>query len=111
MIKNTLFNKHGVCYIDSILKVKIKVLKIGWKNISELKHPELEGQILQLVKTLQYPIQVWQSKNDKAVKIYYLKINKKYFCAICKHYNKQGFLITAYYTYKIKGDKKIWPKK
>lgn len=109
--RSTIFNKNGICYIKSVLKSRIKILKIGWDNISKAKHPELDGKITELIRVLQNPTQIWQSKIDKQVKLYYLKINKKYFCAICRHYNKQGFLITAYYTYKIKGNKKLWPKK
>jgi len=110
LIKNPLFDKQGICYVESILKVKIKILAIGWNNISKIKHPELKNKIFELIKALQNSTQIWESKRDKQVKLYYLKVKKKYLCAICKHYNKHGFLITAYYTYKIKGDKRIWPK-
>ena len=107
-----IFNEKGICYILSYLDVKIKILEIGWNNISKLKHPELENKFWELTKTLIKPTLVRQSKKDKQVYLYYLKLNKKYFCAICKHYNnKEGFLITAYYTYKPEGAKKIWPKK
>lgn len=110
MVDTSIFDKYGICYIESILKVKIKILAISWNNISKIKHPELKNKISELIKALQKPAQIWESKRDKQVKLYYLKVKKKYFCAICKHYDKHGFLITAYYTYKIKGDKKIWPK-
>lgn len=111
LTKNTVFDKNGICYIESVLKSKIKILKRGWDNIAKIKHPELNGKLTELIKTLQESKEIWQSKSDKQVKLYYLKIKKKYFCVICKHYNNHGFLITAYYTYKIKGNKKIWPKK
>lgn len=105
-----IFNQDGVCYVKSFLGIQIKILKVGWNNISKLKHPDLENKFHELVKILIQPTQIWQSKNDKQVFLYYFKINKKYFCAICKHYNHQGFLITAYYTYKPRGLKKTWTK-
>jgi len=101
-------------YIKSVLGVKIKIINVGWDHVVT-KHPELAKSFNELVLTLQKASQVYTGKIDPRIYLYYLKVQSdqknKYLCAVCKHYNGQGFLITAYYTYKLQGKKIIWPKK
>jgi hypothetical protein len=100
---------QGEMRVRSALGQMIKVLKIGWEHIV-VKHPDLKDKFGELVQTIEKPEAVMTSKIDSAVHLYYRHtIEKKYFCAICRHYNGEGFLITAYYTYHIKGERKVWP--
>lgn len=101
--------QNEVIFIKSVLNVKIKILKIGWLHIYQ-KHSELESHFDLLVACLENADEVWTSKQDAKVCLYYKQVDKKYICAICKHYNGDGFLITAYYTYKLQGQEKIWSK-
>lgn len=96
-------------YIKSILNIRIKILKIGWLYICQ-KHRDLENQFDLLENCLKDTDEIWESKQNTEVYLYYKKINQKYICAVCKHYNGDGFLITAYLTYKLQGKKKIWSK-
>lgn len=105
-----IFDRDNVCYLISVLGKRIKIMRIGWENISEQKHTELAGKFSSVTNTIRLADEVWLSKTDPDAYLYYAKTNQKYICAICKHYNKEGFLITAYYTYKIQGVKKVWPK-
>jgi hypothetical protein len=42
------------------------------------------------------------SREDDCVLLYYAPYGKYYFCAVCRHLNGDGFLITAYLTDRIK---------
>ena len=101
--------KEDSTYIKSTIDIQIKILKIGWINICQ-KHPELKKNFNLLVDCLKNGDEVWNSKQNSNVCLYYKKINKKFICAVCKHYNGDGFLITAYFTYKLQGKEKIWQK-
>ena len=49
------------------------------------------------------------SKIDKEIFLYYKKLDKLY-CAVARHLNGIGFLITAYPTDKVKEGDSIWKK-
>lgn len=100
---------QDIIYIKSILNVDIKVLKIGWMYICQ-KHEDLKENFNRFKKCLEDSDEIWISKQDPTAHMHYKRINKKYICAVCKHYNGDGFLITAYLTYKLQGKKKIWSK-
>jgi len=100
----TIFSEKEI-YIKSSLGIKIKILNIGWQNIVT-KHPELKSAFNELIETLTKSKTIRKSKIDNKIYLYYYKIkDKKYLCAVCRHYNGKGFLITAYYTYKLQGKK------
>ncbi len=101
--------EENIVFVQSVLKVKIKILKNGLEYIYQ-KHPELDNQSAMIQECLKDAEEIWTSKQDKSVFLYYKRINQKYICVVCKHYNGDGFLITAYFTYKLQGDKKICPK-
>jgi len=100
---------ENVIYLKSVLDVNIKILKIGWLFICQ-KHKDLKDRFDLLQSCLENADEIWLSRQDPQVYLYYKNINKKHICAVCKHYNSQGFLITAYFTYKLQGKKKLWPK-
>ena len=102
--------KNELEFVESSLKIKIKILKTGWKHIC-LKHPDLQGNFKILKECIESSEIVRRSKQDKQVYLYYKKVNGKYICAVCKHYNGDGFLITAYYSYRLQGKKILWQKK
>lgn len=98
-----------IVYIQSVLDKRIKILPQGLMHIYQ-KHVELKKKAKIFVNCLKASDEVWLSKQDSKVFLYYKRVNKKYICVICKHYNGEAFLITAYYTYKLQGKKKIWSK-
>lgn len=59
--------------------------------------------------TLESPDEIRQSKIDKNVFLYYKKFDRLY-CVVVKHFEKEGFLITAYPTDKVKEGDVIWAK-
>jgi hypothetical protein len=98
-----------VIYIKSVLEVEVKILRVGLEYIYQ-KHIDLKNDFQAVVDCLRFTDEVWLSKQDPKVHLYYKKINQKYICVVCKHYNSDAFLITAYYTYKLQGKERVWLK-
>jgi len=42
--------------------------------------------------------------------IYYKRFGTYYLCVVAKHLNNEGFIITCYFTKKIKEGEEIWKK-
>ncbi len=69
-----------------------------------LKHPEMSNRLEEIKDFLINPNIVVESKTDKNVNVYY-KYNKdriKYLLVAVKYLNGKGFIITSFYTDKIK---------
>ena len=65
----------------------------------------------QIVKdTLFQPDEIRRSKVDKNVFLYYKRKDNKIYCAVARHEGKEGFLVTAYITDKIKEGEVVWKK-
>lgn len=59
--------------------------------------------------SLKTPLNIEESKVDKDVFLYYKQFDRLY-CVVVKHAGKEGFLITAYPTEKVKEGDVIWTK-
>lgn len=80
-----------------------------------LEHPEMVGQIDRIKEVLIFPDIIKASKYDTTVICYYRlyeksPVTKKYLLCIVKIKNGKGFVITAFYTDKIKEGKILWRK-
>ena len=79
-------------------------------------HPEIKSEsIAVIIETLQQPEQIFVSNSDAAVELfyrYYLKtsVGDKYMCVVVKNLETDFFVITAYFTDKIKKGKLLWTK-
>jgi len=74
------------------------------------KHLEIEGQEEKVKKTLADPEIIRASEEDDEVRLYYKKFGKYYLCVVARHLNDEGFIITCYFTKKIKEGEEIWKK-
>ncbi len=112
MIHNTLSNVNNkkLFEIKSTSGKLLRTSKSYWAKIVTIKHPSLFNKQKEIEKVLQSPEIIRVSKSDKNVFLYYRKHKLNYFCAVVKHENGKGFLITAYITNKIKEGKTIWQK-
>lgn len=80
-----------------------------------LRHPELQGQIANLETVLQEPDIIVRSLRDPDVHLYhkhYAKtpVTEKYLLVAVKVKEKDGFIITAFFTDTAKKGERIWKK-
>ena len=76
-------------------------------------HPEMANQLRRIRATLSSPTYVVQSSNDIAAELFYKFYNTspvgaKYLCVIVKAIGDDYFVLTAYFTDKIKRGELIW---
>ena len=80
-----------------------------------LEHPEMRGQEAKIDKTLLEPDVVIQSQTDDTVRLFHrfysrLSIGDKYLCVVVKYTRDDNFIITAYFTDKVKRGEVLWEK-
>ena len=80
-----------------------------------LEHPEMREQEDKLVETLLEPDVVIQSQSDDTVRLFHrfyrrLAIGDKYLCVVVKYVEGDVFIITAYFTDKVKRGGVLWKK-
>ena len=73
-----------------------------WKHI--LKHPEMVNQLEQIKDTLLHPDTITTVEHDRDVRFYYryYKNRREYLFISVKYLNGEGYIITSFYTDKIK---------
>lgn len=92
------------------LNKSIRTTEEYWQKIINIKHPSIKGHEKQVINTLANPDEIRKSIKDKDVYLYYKNSDKKYLCVIVKILNGEGFIITVYFTAKIKEGVVIWKK-
>ncbi len=97
--------------VASKLGKKVYVTKSRWELIIQRKHLELEGKEKEVKETLTEPEEIRQSKSDDSVYLYYKHYGKLSLSVVIKHKNGEGFIITGYYTDRIKEGKQIYKAK
>ncbi len=70
----------------------------------------MRGKEKEVQEALQNAVEVRRSKIDPSVYLYYKKEREHYICAVVKHLNDEGFLVTAYFTRALKVGEVIWKK-
>lgn len=96
--------------VDTPLGVRVRTTEEYWQEIVENKHPVMEGKTEQIKAALARPREVRKSRSDPRVYLYYrAEPNTPYWvCAVVKHLNGEGFIITAYRTDRIKEGDRAW---
>ncbi len=81
---------------------KIHLSHERWRHIQ--KHPKMSNQLEQIKETLENPNIIQDFEYDTNVKFYfrYYKKNREYLFVSVKYLNGGGFVITSFYTDKIK---------
>lgn len=96
--------------ITSILEKRIRVTKSYWQKLVTTKHPRIRGKEKEIQDALEKTDEIRRSRTDSNVYLYYKKKRDHYICAVVKHLNDEGFLITAYFTKTMKIGEVIWKK-
>jgi hypothetical protein len=80
-----------------------------------MEHPEMGANEPVLAVTLLEPDTVIRSRSDDSIRLFYrfyrqLTIGDKYHCVVVKYTESRVFIITAYFTDKIKRGEVLWKK-
>lgn len=83
----------------------VYLTKERWHHI--LKHPEMIGQLERIQDALIKPLLIKKAEFDRNLRYYYSyfkdRTTANYLLVLVKYLNGKGFVITAFYTNKIKG--------
>lgn len=88
--------------VQSSLGLLIRTTGTYWNVITHIKHPTIQGKEKAVKETLSSPDEIRVSKRGKDIFLFYKKYRNKFLCVIVKSQKKKGFIITVYYTKKIK---------
>ena len=93
--------------VTSKLDKRVYVTRTRWSLIIKTKHLEIEGKEEEVKETLKEPDEIRQSVSDDSVYLYYKNYGKLMVSVVVKHKNGDGFIITAYFTDRIKEGKQF----
>ena len=102
--------KSEICFsVKTPLSIEVKTTVQYWEYLVACKHPAMKDKEDIVKAVLQTPDEIRQSKTDNEVFLYYKQFDRLY-CVVVKHMEREGFLITAYPTDKIKEGDVIWTR-
>ena len=92
---------------------ELSISLTGERRAHLQEHPEMREQEDKLALTLLEPDVVIQSQSDKTVRLFHrlyrkLAIGDKYLCVVVKYTRGDIFVLTAYFTDKIKRGGILW---
>jgi hypothetical protein len=80
-----------------------------WQKLVS-KHPDIHHFLEPIQQSLMFPAEIRRSSRDPDVYLFYLpRKDKRWYVAVARRLNGDGFLITAYQTDAIKEGEKLWP--
>jgi len=85
-----------------------------WHHV--LEHPEMKNQLARIKETVVNPDEVRASIHDPSVLLFYklyekTPVTEKYLIVVIKFLNKEGFIVTAFFTDRVKKGGLVWRKK
>ena len=105
VVKDVLFE------IQTPLGVSVRTTKTYWETTTTTKHPSISKYKKKVQETLKDPDQIRRSIQDRRVHLYYKNIGKVSVCVVSDHIDsKEGYIITAYLTDRIKEGEQIYVK-
>lgn len=96
--------------VNSVLNIMVQLQVARWQLITTIKHPNMDGCEHPVKRTVEKAVEVRRSRSDHMVYLYYSPVGDRYCCAVVRHDNGHGFVVTAYVTDKIKEGDSIWKK-
>ncbi|MBI5527357.1 MAG: DUF4258 domain-containing protein [Deltaproteobacteria bacterium] len=96
--------------VTTPLGFSVRCTRTYWAFITSEKHPVLAGHEEDVERALADPDEIRRSRIDQDVYLFYRGETPRWLCAVAKHEDGSGFLITAYPTDAIKAGEVIWKK-
>lgn len=95
--------------VTTPLGYRVTLTRDRWREIVRFKHPALADHENDVRACIEQPDVVRESLKDPSVHLYYKKSGNKYVCGVVGQTDKQaGFVVTAYFTDKIKQGTELW---
>ena len=104
-------SKNYISEFCKPLKLQIVCTKKYWEHIVNKKHPEIKGKEDDVRKSIKAPLEIRKSKVDDKVFLIYNIDTEHYLCVVVKKADEGGFIITCYFTGKVKEGELIWRRK
>lgn len=97
--------------VKTPLGVTIRTTKEYWQLIVTIKHPSIAKYESRVKEALKDPDEIRRSTKDLRVHLYYKSIGKVGVCVVTDNVDKKnGYVITAYLTDRIKEGEQIYVK-
>ncbi len=93
-----------------VLGKRVSVTEDYWQKIVTIKHPSMAGKDAEVQQTLTDSDEVRESRSDPVVRLYYRQYGSLHLCVVVKHLNGSGFIVTTYFTDRIKEGIALWTK-
>ncbi len=93
-----------------VLGKRVSVTENYWHKIITIKHPSMAGRDAEVQQTLTDADEVRESRSDPLVRLYYRRYGSLHLCVVVKHLNGSGFIVTTYFTDRIKEGIGLWTK-
>lgn len=92
----------------------VSLAEVRWRHV--LEHPEMQNQLDKVKETVENPDEVRESSRMSSTWLFYKfyiksPVTKKYLLVVVKVLNGEGFIVTAFFTNKVKKGGLIWKKK
>jgi hypothetical protein len=102
-----------VLEVRSKLGKTIKLDEDRWKHV--LEHPEMKNQIHRIKETLVAPDEIRESVHTPSIWMFYKlyphsPVSEKYMLVIVEVSDGEGFIVTAFFTDKVKKGGLLWKK-
>jgi len=86
----------------------LKLMDEGWKHICTV-HPEMQGELEKVNQTMKSPDLIKQG--NRADTFMFYKFFPKHLVLIIKYLNTEGFVITGYFTERIRKGEILWKRR
>ena len=96
--------------VKSKLGIQVSTTIGYWDVITKIKHLTIKGREQEVKQALCEPDEIRISKKDKTVLLFYKMFDQRYLSVVVRFFKKRGFIVTAYWTKKIKEGKLKWKK-
>ena len=96
--------------VQTPLGFRVICSQSSWERITTIKHPAMRHRLEDVRKTLAEPDEVRRSVSDPNVLLFHRNVTPRWVCAVVKHAEDIGYLLTAYPADKIKQGEVVWTK-
>lgn len=97
--------------VRSPLGFSVRITHARWNKIVGIKHPNLAGLESEIQRTIETPDVIRRSRKAPNVYLCYCQAGeRRWWCAVLRATNAEGFLVTDYLTDAIKEGEPLWSK-